>query len=58
MELSELKTAINSLAKSQGYYWRLAEQLNSTDKWEELLEVVNENWVKDSVDLVLFLEGE
>ena len=52
MNKDEILNTIKSLAKSQGFYGRLLEQLNN-----ETLEYLEEQGFKDPVDLILFLEG-
>lgn len=59
MNKDEIIAAIEKLSKSQGYYQRLHDQL-ATMPTEELdivlTELEDENF-KDTVDLILYLEG-
>ena len=55
MTIEKLKDLINWLSQSQWFYWRLKEQLNMQDKWQELLNLCIENNIKDWVDFVMFI---
>jgi len=57
MSIRELKQIIGALACSQGFYGRLKEQLTAEKKWGELSQLTKKHKIKNSVDLVLFLEG-
>lgn len=54
MNKKEIMEAIKSLAHSQGYYGRLYEELKENP---EALEFLEEQNFKDSLDMVMFLEG-
>ena len=54
MSGKEILDTIKSLAQSQGFYGRLLEQIQDNDEALEYLEQQN---FKDSLDLILFLEG-
>lgn len=53
MNKEEILNSVKSLAKSQGFYGRLYEQLYDNDEALEFLEKQN---FKDIVDMILFLE--
>lgn len=53
MNKKEIMEAIKSLAKSQGFYGRLYEDLKENTEALEFLEKQN---FKDSLDMVMFLE--
>lgn len=55
MSKQEIMAAIKSLAGSQGFYERLYEHLKED---ENLLDYIAMQNIKDTVDLVMFLEGE
>lgn len=54
MKSDEILNIIKSLAQNQGFYGRLLEQIQDN---EEALEYLEQQNFKDSVDLILFLEG-
>lgn len=61
MKMNEIMEAIKDLAKCQGFYGRLLENLLELKEDEpELYEEVSAEWeaqnFRDSVDLVLYLE--
>ena len=49
----QIKSAIENLAKSQGFYGRVLEQINEHPEWLDSLE---KKGFKDVTDLVLYLE--
>lgn len=55
MTKEEIMDAIKGLAWSQGFYSRLYEHLKED---ENLLDFIARHNIKDTVDLVMFLEGE
>lgn len=55
MTKTEIIEVIKGLAGSQGFYSRLYEHLKED---ENLLDFIARQNIKDTVDLVLFLEGE
>ena len=55
MSKEEIMKAIKSLAKSQGFYGRLYEHLKED---ENLLNYIAMHNIKDTVDLVMLLEGK
>lgn len=54
MTKKEILETFKSLARSQGSYGRLLEQIKDND---EALTYLEEQNFKDSVDLVMFIEG-
>ena len=54
MNSEEILNTIKDLAKSQGFYGRLLEQIQDN---EEALEYLEQQNFKDAVDLILFLES-
>lgn len=54
MTKQEIMEAIKSLAKSQGFYGRLYETLKENP---EALDFLAKQNFKDSLDMVMFLEG-
>lgn len=54
MNKKEIMEAIKSLAHSQGFYGRLYETLKEDP---EALEFLEEQNFKDSLEMVMFLEG-
>lgn len=57
MSLEELKALISSLALSQGAYGRLKKELDENDSWDLLLDAVNTANCKDSLDVIMYIEG-
>ena len=59
MKRNEIMNTIRGLAKSQGFYGRLLEAIESLDKRkkETFFEMMEAKNFKDAVDLVMFLEG-
>ena len=57
MTIEELKGIIADLSKSQGMYGRMYKQLDESDSWEKLLELVNEHKCKDVIDVTMLIEG-
>ena len=56
MKANEILEAIKMLAKSQGFYGRLLNAIETSEEGEDILaELESENF-KDPVDLVMFLE--
>ena len=56
MKANEILETIKMLAKSQGFYGRLLNAIETSEEEETLLaELESENF-KDPVDLVMFLE--
>lgn len=55
MTKEEIMNTIKGLAGSQGFYSRLYEHLKED---ENLLDFIARHNIKDTVDLVMFLEGE
>ena len=58
MSRQQILDAFRSLAKSQGFYGRLLEYIDSMDEGERdtyLLDLERQNF-KDAADLVLYLE--
>ena len=58
MSRQQILDTFRSLAKSQGFYGRLLDYINSMDEGERdtyLLDLERQNF-KDAVDLVLYLE--
>lgn len=56
MKIQQVKDIISSLAKSQGSYGRLKNQLDEWNKWIEFTWLVNQANCKDALDIVLFIE--
>lgn len=54
MTKQEIMAAIKELAKSQGFYGRLYEHLKED---EPLLEYIANHNIKDTLDLIMFIEG-
>ena len=54
MDANEIMETIKSLAKSQGFYCKLWETLKENPEALEFLEKQN---FKDSIEMVMFLEG-
>ena len=62
MKINEILSAIRSLAQSQGFYSRLYIDLLSVkqsapDDWADIVTVLENRNVKDTVDMVLFFES-
>lgn len=59
MNKYEIMSTFRQLAKSMGFYSRLVNQLDSMDsnKKEEILIGLEKMNFKDSVDLILYIEG-
>lgn len=55
MSKEEIMEAIKALSHSQGFYSRLYEHLKED---ENLLDFIARHNIKDTVDLVMFLEGK
>lgn len=56
LTVTDCKGIIGSLARSQGFYGRLYQQLEENDGWGELAAAARKANCHDSLDLVLFLE--
>lgn len=54
MTREEILEAVKDLAKSQGYYGRLLQEINED---ETILDTLEEQNFNDVVDMVLFLES-
>lgn len=54
MKRNEILNAIKSLARSQGFYGRL---LNEIEENDEILDVLERQNFNDVVDMILFIEG-
>lgn len=52
MNRNEILDLVKSLAKSQGFYSRLLEELNN-----EKLDYLEQQNFKDPIDFILFIEG-
>jgi len=58
MTKQEILNSIKSLASSQGFYGRLYEKLNdNSEESDEFLDKLESLNLKDSVDLVMYLES-
>lgn len=58
MNKKEILEMVKSLASSQGFYTRLYQYLSEgSEESEEYLDMLEEKNFKDSVDLILYLEG-
>lgn len=59
MKFKEIMLLIRNLAKSQGLYGRLLEEIEGLDvaELENLIHLLEEKNFKDPVDFVLFYEG-
>ena len=56
----DIREAIKQLAKSQGSYGRLdanLDELQDLDKYDEVMQELDDQNFKDIVDLVMYLEG-
>lgn len=54
MKRNEILNVIQSLARSQGFYSRL---LNDIEDNDEILDVLERQSFNDVVDMILFIEG-
>jgi len=52
-----VRSWIENLAGSQGFYGRLLNSLDEGDHWDAFVSELNERGVKDPVDMVMLLEG-
>jgi len=52
-----VRSWIENLAGSQGFYGRLLRDLDDGDHWDTLVSELNERGVKGPVDMVMLLEG-
>jgi hypothetical protein len=52
-----VRSWIENLAGSQGFYGRLLRDIDEGDHWDTLVSELNERGVKDPVDMVMLLEG-
>lgn len=58
MNREQILESIKSLAKSKGFYGRLYKRLTDNSEDSEIfLNVLEEQNFKDTVDLILFIEG-
>lgn len=57
MKKEEIYATIRSLARSQGCWWRLLADWNERDYTDQALEELEAMNFKNSLDLILFLEG-
>ena len=56
MKANEILEAIKMLAKSQGFYGRLLNAIETSEEREDILAELESKNFKDPVDLVMFLE--
>ena len=61
MDIEQIMAAIRSLAESQGFYGRLysnmqAMQANNPDQWAEIVETLEAQNFKDTLDMIMFFE--
>lgn len=61
MDIEQIMAAIRSLAQSQGFYGRLyknmkAKQANDPEQWGEIVETLEAQNFKDTVDMIMFFE--
>lgn len=61
MDIEQIMAAIRSLAESQGFYVRLynnmqAMQENFPERWQEIVETLEAQNFKDTLDMVMFFE--
>ena len=56
MKKQEILDTIKMLAKSQGFYGRLYEQIMTAENKDEILEELENKEFKDTLDLVFFFE--
>ena len=52
-----VRSWIENLAGSQGFYGRLLINLDEGDHWDALVLALNDHGVKDPVGMVMVLEG-
>ena len=52
-----VRSWIENLARSQGFYGRLLRDLDAGDHWDTLVTELNNHNCKDPVDMVMLLEG-
>lgn len=56
MKKLEILATIKMLAKSQGFYGRLYEQITTAENKDEILQELEDQNFKDVLDLVFFFE--
>ena len=56
MKANEILETIKMLAKSQGFYGRLLNAIETSEEGEDILAELESKNFKDPVDLVMFLE--
>lgn len=62
MKIKQIIATIRQLAMSQGFYGRLLNALmdikeNNTEKWAEVVEILEGQHFADPVDMVLYFES-
>ena len=58
MSREEILSAIKNLARSQGSYGRMYQFLTSgSDEAEDILQDLEDQCFKDTIDMVMYLEG-
>lgn len=62
MNIEEIMKCLEALAKSQGFYSRFCQYLRQLredfpERWEDVVTELESQNFKDSVDLVMYLEG-
>lgn len=59
MKTNEIMQTIKQLSKAQGYYGRLYNQLlnMNREEFKKVMTILEAQKFKDSVDLVIYLEG-
>lgn len=57
MKKEEIKLAVESLAKSQGFYGRLIQALQDEDKEDEFYQICEKQNFNDIVDFVMWIES-
>jgi len=60
MSIDEVREIISNLAESVGFYGRLYKALESNRDgiaWEKFTETINKNNCKNSLDVIMLIEG-
>ncbi len=51
------KDWIDTLSHSQGFYGRMYRDLEENNNWDEFVDILNNNNVRDMLDMVMLIEG-
>lgn len=56
LTVEQVKQWVSSLSNSQGLYGRIYRDLSDNDNWESFVDILNQEKVKDQLDMILLIE--